>query len=186
MPFIETGISGLLVFEPKIFGDSRGYFFESYSEKNFAERSIHVQFVQDNESSSGYGVIRGLHYQSAPYSQAKLIRVIEGGILDVVVDIRKDAPTYGKSFSLELTGENKKQLFIPAGFAHGFSVLTEKAVVLYKCDKFYNKESEGGIRYNDPQLNIDWRIPADKTIVSDKDNLLPLFADARANFHFET
>jgi dTDP-4-dehydrorhamnose 3,5-epimerase len=184
MPFVETGFPGLLVFEPKVFGDSRGYFFESYSEKDFREVGIDVKFVQDNESSSLYGVIRGLHYQLAPYAQAKLIRVVEGCILDVVVDIRKGSPSYGKAFSLELTGENKKQLYIPTGFAHGFSVLSEKAVVIYKCDHFYNKESEGGIRYNDLQLKIDWKIPADKAIISDKDKVLPLFADCNANFHF--
>ncbi|MEI9808555.1 MAG: dTDP-4-dehydrorhamnose 3,5-epimerase [Bacteroidota bacterium] len=186
MPFVETGIPDLLVFEPKVFGDSRGYFFESFNEKNFTERGIGVKFVQDNESSSAYGVIRGLHYQLAPYTQAKLIRVIEGSILDVVADMRRGSPAYGKSFSLELTGENKKQLFIPAGFAHGFSVLSEKAVVLYKCDKFYNRESEDGIRYDDPQLNIDWKIPADKAIISDKDKSLPLFADGKANFHYNS
>lgn len=185
MPFIETGVPGLLIFEPKVFGDSRGYFFESYSERNFTERGIDIKFVQDNESSSTYGVIRGLHYQLMPHTQVKLIRVINGGILDVVVDMRKGSPAWGKTFSIELTGENKKQLFIPAGFAHGFSVLTEKAMVSYKCDKFYNKESEGGIRYNDPALNIDWKIPADKAIVSDKDKILPLFADSTASFHFE-
>jgi dTDP-4-dehydrorhamnose 3,5-epimerase len=184
MSFSETGIPGLLVFEPKVFGDSRGYFFESYNEKNFTQRGIRENFVQDNESSSAYGVIRGLHYQASPYEQAKLMRVIEGRILDVVVDIRKGSPSYGKSYSIELTGENKKQLFIPVGFAHGFSVLSEKAVVLYKCSNFYNKESEGGIRYDDPQLSIDWKIPAAQAIVSDKDKILPLFADNKSNFVF--
>ncbi|MBL7741991.1 MAG: dTDP-4-dehydrorhamnose 3,5-epimerase [Chitinophagaceae bacterium] len=186
MPFIETGFPGLLVFEPRIFGDSRGYFFESYNEKSFIEAGIHTRFVQDNESSSSYGVIRGLHYQLSPFAQTKLIRVIEGSILDVVVDVRKGSPAYGKSYALELTGENKKQLFIPAGFAHGFSVLSQRAVVQYKCDQFYNKESEGGIRYDDPGLNIDWKIPADKAIISGKDKILPLFADCNANFHFKS
>lgn len=184
MSFSETGIPGLLIFEPKVFGDSRGYFFESYNEKNFIQCGILESFVQDNESSSTYGVIRGLHYQQAPYEQAKLMRVLDGRILDVVVDIRKGSPTYGKSYSFELSGENKKQLFIPVGFAHGFSVLSEKAVVAYKCTNFYNKESESGIRYDDPQLNIDWKIPADKAIVSDKDKVLPLFADNKSNFVF--
>jgi len=184
MSFSETGIPGLLIFEPKVFGDSRGYFFESFSEKNFIQRGIRENFVQDNESSSVYGVIRGLHYQASPYEQAKLLRVIEGRILDVVVDIRKGSPSYGKTYAVELTGENKKQLFIPAGFAHGFSVLSEKAVVLYKCNNFYNKESESGIRYNDPQLSIDWKIPEDKAIISDKDKILPLFADNKSNFVF--
>jgi dTDP-4-dehydrorhamnose 3,5-epimerase len=184
MPFITTDIPGLLVFESKVITDSRGYFLESYNQNNFTERGIDVKFVQDNESSSRYGVIRGLHYQLAPYAQAKLIRVFEGAILDVAVDIRKNSPTFGKSFSIELTSDNKKQLYIPAGFAHGFSVLSEKAVVFYKCDGFYNKESEGGILFNDPQLNIDWKIPAGKAIISDKDKLLPLFADCKNNFVF--
>jgi len=184
MSFSETGIPGLLIFEPKVFGDTRGYFFESFNEKNFIQRGIRENFVQDNESSSVYGVIRGLHYQASPYEQAKLMRVIEGRILDVVVDIRNGSPSYGKTYAVELTGENKKQLFIPTGFAHGFSVLSEKAVVLYKCNNFYNKESESGIRYNDPQLNIDWKIPADKAIISDKDKILPLFADNKSNFVF--
>lgn len=184
MPFIATDISGLYVFEPKVFEDSRGYFFESYNEKNFSEIGVQATFVQDNESSSLYGVIRGLHYQLNPYAQAKLIRVFEGMILDVVVDIRKGSPTFGKSFSLELTGENKKQLYIPKGFAHGFSVLSKKAVVFYKCDGFYNKESEAGIRFDDPQLDIDWKIPADKAIISEKDKVLPSFNDCKNNFAF--
>jgi dTDP-4-dehydrorhamnose 3,5-epimerase len=184
MPLIATDIPGLLVFEPKVFEDSRGYFFESYNEKNFSEMGIATRFVQDNESSSLYGVIRGLHYQLSPYAQTKLIRVLKGKILDVVVDLRKGSPSFGKSFSLELTVENKKQLFIPAGFAHGFSVLSEKAIVFYKCSSLYNKESEAGIRFDDPQLNIDWKIPADKTIISDKDKLLPLLAGCRNNFDF--
>jgi dTDP-4-dehydrorhamnose 3,5-epimerase len=184
MPFVATDIPGLFVFEPKVFEDTRGYFFESYNEKSFSEIGIETSFVQDNESSSLYGVIRGLHYQLNPYAQAKLIRVLEGKILDVVVDIRKGSPSFGKSFSLELTAENKKQLYIPPGFAHGFSVLSKKAIVFYKCDRFYNKESEAGIRFDDPQLNIDWKIPVDKAIISEKDKLLPLFADHKSNFDF--
>lgn len=186
MAFINTNIPGLLIFEPKVFEDSRGYFYESYNEKNFINRGIDIKFVQDNESSSSLGVIRGLHYQLAPYAQAKLIRVLQGKILDVVVDIRKGSPSFGKYFSIELTSENKKQLFLPAGFAHGFSVLSEKAVVFYKCDALYNKESEGGIRFDDPQLNIDWQIPVDKAIVSDKDRQLTLFADCKNNFDFKS
>ena len=185
MAFVNTGFPGLLVFEPRVFGDSRGYFFESFNEKNFRDEGIAARFVQDNESCSAYGVIRGLHFQHPPYAQAKLLRVVEGRILDVVVDIRRDSPTYGKVFTLELTGENKKQLYIPAGFAHGFSVLSERTVVIYKCDNFYNRTSEGGIRYNDPQLNIDWNIAASEAIVSDKDKELPLFADCHAYFHFQ-
>ena len=182
MPFIKTPIEDLLVFEPAVFDDSRGYFFESYNKKSFAKNGIELDFVQDNQSSSQYGVVRGLHYQLHPYAQAKLIRVLSGIILDVAVDIRKGSPTFGKSFSIELSAENKKQLFLPAGFAHGFSVLSEQAEVLYKCDGFYNKESEGGILYNDPSLNIDWKIPSGKEIISEKDHKLPRFADCKNNF----
>lgn len=182
MPFQETHISGLLVFEPKVFEDNRGYFFEAYNDHIFSEAGIKMKFVQDNQSKSGYGVIRGLHYQMNPFAQTKLVRVLDGKILDVAVDIRKNSPTYGKHFSIELSAENKKQLFIPAGFAHGFSVLSETAIVLYKCDAFYNKESEGGIFYNDPALGIDWQIPAGKEIISDKDRLLPPFAECKNNF----
>jgi dTDP-4-dehydrorhamnose 3,5-epimerase len=184
MPFVPAHIPGLLVFEPKVFEDNRGYFFESYNEGNFREQGIETRFVQDNESSSQYGVIRGLHYQLNPHAQAKLIRVLEGKILDVVVDIRRGSPSFGNIFSLELTAENKKQLFIPAGFAHGFAVLSEKAVIIYKCDNFYNKESEAGIRFDDPQLNIDWQLPPGIAIVSEKDKLLPFFAGCKNNFDF--
>ena len=182
MPFIQTPISDLLVFEPKIHEDSRGYFFESFNLQTFRAEGIDISFVQDNQSSSKYGVIRGLHYQLNPSAQVKLIRVLSGRILDVVVDIRKGSQTFGKNFSVELTAENKKQLFVPAGLAHGFSVLSEEAEVLYKCDSFYNKDSEAGILYNDPSLNIDWKIPAEKEIVSEKDKGLPLFAECRNNF----
>jgi dTDP-4-dehydrorhamnose 3,5-epimerase len=186
MPFVTTNIPGLLVFEPKVFEDSRGYFFESYNAEVFEKEGILATFVQDNQSSSSYGVIRGLHYQLAPYAQTKLLRVLYGKILDVVADIRKGSPTYGKSFSIELSAENKKQVFIPAGFAHGFSVLSEKAEILYKCDNFYNKESEGGISYNDPELGIDWKIPADKVIVSEKDKLLPGLSSCKNSFVFKS
>ena len=182
MPFIKTPITNLLVFEPKIHEDSRGYFFESFNLQTFRAEGIDINFVQDNQSSSKYGVIRGLHYQLNPSAQVKLIRVLSGRILDVVVDIRKGSPAFGKNFSVELTAENKKQLFVPAGLAHGFSVLSEEAEVLYKCDSFYNKDSEAGILYNDPSLNIDWKIPAEKEIVSEKDKGLPLFAECRNNF----
>jgi dTDP-4-dehydrorhamnose 3,5-epimerase len=182
MPFYPTNIEGLLIFEPKVFEDSRGYFFESYNEKIFQQQGINCRWVQDNQSSSSYGVIRGLHYQLKPNAQAKLVRVLEGVILDAVVDIRKNSSTYGKTFCIELSSSNNKQLFIPAGFAHGFSVLSEKAVVLYKCDNFYNKEGEAGILYNDPALNIDWKIPFGKETVSEKDKQLPLLADCRNNF----
>ena len=185
MPLISTEFPGLFVFEPTVFEDSRGYFFESYNEKDFSAKGINTSFVQDNESCSQFGVIRGLHYQLDPYAQAKLIRVLHGKILDVVVDVRKGSPTFGKVFSLELSEENKQQLYIPAGFAHGFSVLSEKAVVFYKCDQFYNKQSEGGIRYDDPQLNIDWKVPSNKAIVSGKDKQLPLLANCNSNFDFK-
>src|SRR4030095_4579380 len=173
MPFHTTDISGLLVYEPKLFEDSRGYFFESYNEKVFKKQGIDLRFVQDNQSSSVYGVIRGLHYQLQPHAQTKLVRVLFGKVMDVAVDIRRGSPSYGKIFCIELSAENKKQLFISPGFAHGFSVLSEKAEVFYKCDALYNKESDAGIRFNDPALNIDWKIPADKIIVSDKDKILP-------------
>ena len=184
MPFIQTPIPDLLVFEPKVFEDSRGYFFESFNLQTYRAEGIDINFVQDNQSSSQYGVIRGLHYQLAPYAQVKLIRVLAGSILDVAIDIRKGSPTFGQSFSIELSAENKTQLFIPAGFAHGFSVLSEQAEVLYKCDSFYNKDSEAGILYNDPSLKIDWKIPAGKEIISEKDKNLPLFADCKNNFSY--
>ncbi len=182
MPFSQTDIQGLLIYEPKVFEDSRGSFFESFNEKMFQEHGINRYWVQDNQSSSSYGVIRGLHYQLNPNAQTKLVRVLDGVIMDAVVDIRKKSPSYGKVFCIELSSSNNKQLFIPPGFAHGFSVLSEKAVVLYKCDGFYNKENEGGILYKDPALNIDWKIPPGKEIVSEKDQQLPLLSDCRNNF----
>lgn len=185
MPFHTTDITGLLVYEPKVFEDSRGYFFESYNQKNFLQEGVDIVFVQDNQSSSSYGVIRGLHYQLLPHAQTKLVRVLHGEILDIAVDIRKGSPTYGKVFSVELSADNKKQLLIPPGFAHGFSVLSKKAEVLYKCDGFYSKESEAGIIYNDPALSIDWKIPADKAIVSEKDTILPLLKDCKTNFVYQ-
>lgn len=184
MPFHQTTIPDLLIFEPKVFEDSRGYFFEAYNANIFQQEGVDTKFVQDNQSKSSYGVIRGLHYQLTPYAQTKLVRVLEGSILDVVVDIRKGSPTFGQSFALELSAENKKQLFIPAGFAHGFSVLSSTAIVLYKCDEFYNKESEGGIRYDDPSLKIDWQIEKGKEIVSEKDLALPLFSVCKNNFEY--
>ncbi len=184
MPFTKTDIPDLLVFEPAVFGDSRGYFFESYNQRVFQKEGIDIQFIQDNQSSSSYGVIRGLHYQLPPHAQTKLVRVLHGEILDAVVDIRKGSPTFGKAFTILLSAENKKQLFIPVGFAHGFSVLSEKAAVMYKCDNFYNKESEAGIIYNDPALAIDWKIPADRAIVSEKDIILPALADCKNSFVF--
>ena len=185
MPFTEVPISGLLVFEPAVFADSRGFFFESYNEKTFAAQGITTRFVQDNQSKSEYGVVRGLHYQLNPFAQTKLVRVLLGRILDVAVDIRKNSPTYGQVFSIELSADNKKQLYIPKGFAHGFSVLSDTAEVLYKCDNFYSKESEGGILLDDADLGIDWQVPADKMILSEKDKKNSRFADIKVNFEFE-
>ena len=185
MAIIHTDFRGLIIFEPTVLKDSRGYFFESYSERVFHAEGINDRFVQDNQSKSSYGVIRGLHYQLNPYAQTKLVRVLSGAILDVAVDIRTGSPTYGEAFSIELSSENNKQLLIPKGFAHGFSVLSETAEVMYKCDEFYNKESEGGIIYNDVSLNIDWQIPEDKAIVSDKDQQQPLLVNCKNNFGFE-
>jgi dTDP-4-dehydrorhamnose 3,5-epimerase len=184
MPFVKTDFPGLLIFEPKVFEDKRGYFYESYNENIFLTEAITIKFVQDNQAQSSYGVLRGLHYQLAPHAQTKLVRALSGSILDVVVDIRKGSPTYGKVFTIELSAGNKKQLLVPKGFAHGYSVLSETAEVFYKCDEFYNKGSEGGIIYNDPVLNIDWQIPTDKAIVSEKDVLLPGINNCVNNFTF--
>ena len=185
MPFIKTEFPGLLIFEPKIWGDERGYFFESYNQKVFIAEDISINFIQDNQASSSYGVIRGLHYQLDPYAQTKLIRVLSGNILDVAVDIRKNSPTYGKAYTIELSAENKKQLLVPKGFAHGYSVISETAEVFYKCDEFYNKESEGGIAYNDPALNIDWGVDNDKVIISEKDMQHPCLSECKNNFVYE-
>ena len=184
MPFITTELPGLLVFEPKVFEGSRGYFFESYNENIFQQQGIQCRFVQDNQSSSSYGVIRGLHYQLNPHAQTKLVRVLSGRILDVAVDARNGSPTYSRYFSIELSSANKKQLLVPKGFAHGFSVLSERAEVLYKCDGFYNKESEGGFRFDDPALNIDWQIPVEHAIISDKDKILPFLEAVKTNFEY--
>lgn len=178
MNVIKTDIDGLLIIEPKIFNDSRGYFFESYTKSRYLSLGIGADFVQDNESSSSYGVVRGLHYQLPPYSQSKLVRVIYGNVLDVAVDLRRQSPTFGRYFSVELSHENKRQLFIPKGFAHGFAVLSERAVFAYKCDNYYAPEYERGILFNDPSLSIDWKIPAEKMIISDKDRKYPNFENA--------
>ena len=164
-----TEIEGIVIVEPQVFGDSRGYFMETYQKEKYAVAGIDVTFVQDNESMSRYGVVRGLHYQAEPYAQAKLIRVVVGRVLDVAVDIRKDSPTYGKVFTLELSSETKLQLFLPHGIAHGFAVLSETAVFTYKCDNFYAPQYEHTIRYDDPTLNIDWKIPINERIISEKD-----------------
>lgn len=184
MPFTKTHIPDLLIFEPRVFEDARGYFFESYNANTFSADGVEIVFVQDNQAKSSYGVIRGLHYQLAPYAQTKLVRVLSGAIIDVAVDIRKGSPTYGQSLAIELSAENKKQLLVPKGFAHGYSVISETAEVMYKCDEFYNKQSEGGIAFNDPKLNIDWQIPADKALVSEKDIILPGIDNCINNFEF--
>lgn len=173
MPIIQTSIQGLLIFEPRILYDERGYFYESYNQRVWADAGVHCQFVQDNQARSTRGVLRGLHYQCGEMAQAKLVRVIEGEVLDVVVDLRPASETYGQWFSLLLSAENHRQLFVPRGFAHGYLVLSETAAFAYKCDNFYSKESEGGIRYDDPALSIDWQFDLDKVHVSEKDLVLP-------------
>ena len=179
MEVLKTAIEGLLIIEPTVFGDSRGYFFESYNKQRFNEATgVDIDFVQDNQSKSCYGVLRGLHFQKPPYAQSKLVRCVRGRVLDVAVDIRKSSPTFGKYVAVELTEDNHRQLFIPHGFAHGFVVLSEEAIFQYKCDNFYHKESEGAIAWNDPEINIDWTIPFDDVILSDKDKVNPLLKDA--------
>lgn len=177
MNIIKTPIDGLLIIEPKIFGDERGYFYESYQEKRYKENGIDADFIQDNEAFSNYGVVRGLHFQKGEHAQAKLVRVIEGKVFDVAVDLRENSSTYGKWFGIELSGENKKQFFVPRGFAHGYSVISDKALFAYKCDNDYNPASEGGINLNDSELGIDWQIPIDKQIISEKDKILPSIKD---------
>ena len=179
MKVIRTDIEGLAVIEPKVFSDERGYFFEAFNQKAFNEEVGPVEFVQDNESKSSYGVVRGLHFQRPPYAQAKLVRVAKGRVLDVAVDLREGSPTYGKHFSVELSDENHRMLFIPRGFAHGFSVLSEEVIFQYKCDNYYHPESEGAVAWNDPDLGIDWGIPADKVILSAKDAKNPLLKDMK-------
>lgn len=173
MNFIKTDIDGVYIIEPKIWPDARGYFFESYNKKIFDEAGLIYDFVQDNQSKSSYGTIRGLHFQKGEFSQAKLVRAIEGTVLDVAVDLRAGSKTFGKHVAVELSAENNRQLMIPRGFAHGFSVLSETAVFTYKCDNVYNKASEDGLMWNDKDIGIDWKIPADKVILSDKDRKHP-------------
>lgn len=185
MPFIKTKFPGLLVFEPKVFEDNRGYFYESYNKNTFSDDGVEINFVQDNQAKSSFGVIRGLHFQKDPHAQTKLLRVLSGEIIDAVVDIRIDSPTYGKAYTILLSAQNKKQLLVPKGFAHGYSVISETAEVFYKCDEFYHKESEGGILWSDPSLQIDWGIPTDKELVSEKDVQLPLLKDCNHNFVFK-
>ena len=181
MTIHKTDIEGLLIIESRVFRDERGYFFESYNQQEYELNKLKTQFVQDNQSKSMQGVVRGLHYQLNPFAQTKLVRVLQGVIFDVAVDIRKGSPTFGKWIGVELTDENMKQLYIPKGFAHGFSVLSETAVVFYKCDQFYNPEYERGIRLDDPDLDIDWKIERDKMTVSARDSDLPLFGNAEMN-----
>ena len=169
MNFIKTEIDGVVIIEPRVFEDARGYFFESYNEAEFIKNGIPNKFVQDNQSKSSYGVVRGLHCQLGEYAQAKLVRVLHGRVLDVAVDIRKNSPTFGKYVAVELSEENKRQLFIPRGFLHGFSVLSDTAVFAYKCDNLYAPHAEFGIRFDDPDIGVDWKIPADKIITSEKD-----------------
>ncbi|MFY9154059.1 MAG: dTDP-4-dehydrorhamnose 3,5-epimerase [Prolixibacteraceae bacterium] len=184
MKIIETPIPGLLIIEPRVFADERGYFFESFSQAKFAENGLIPSFVQDNESKSSYGVIRGLHYQLAPWSQTKLVRVVQGEVYDVAVDLREGSPTFGQWYGLEISAENKKQFLIPKGFAHGFSVLSETAIFSYKCDALYNPSAERGIRLDDPALNIDWKVPFEKAIISPKDLQSPSLSDAEMNFKY--
>ena len=178
MNVIKTSIDGVVIIEPRLFKDARGYFFESFNQQEFEEKVCHTTFVQDNESKSSYGVIRGLHFQKPPFAQSKLVRVVKGAVLDVAVDIRKGSPTFGQHVSVELTDENHRQFFIPRGFAHGFSVLSEEVVFQYKCDNFYAPQSEGAIAWDDPDLEIDWRMPADKVLLSEKDREHPRLKNA--------
>lgn len=184
MKVIETDIEGVVIIEPKVFSDERGYFFESFSQKEFEEKVCKTTFVQDNESKSTYGVLRGLHFQKMPYAQAKLVRVVKGLVLDIAVDIRKGSSTFGKHISTELSEENRLEFFVPRGFAHGFVVLSDEAVFQYKCDNYYAPQSEGGILWNDPILNIDWKIPMEDIILSEKDKSNPLLADSDYLFNF--
>ena len=191
MEVIKTAIDGALIFEPKVFGDKRGYFFESFSQREFDEKVAPIlghtiHFVQDNESMSSYGVMRGLHFQRPPYTQSKLVRCVKGAVLDVAVDIRKGSPTYGQYVAVELTEENHRQFFVPRGFAHGFSVLSETAVFQYKCDEFYHPEVDDGISILDDSLGIDWRIPTEKAILSEKDTKHLLLKDFESPFDIDT
>ena len=178
----KTAIQDLILITPTVFNDARGYFFEAFNQEKFHQNGMHYTFMQDNQSFSQKGTLRGLHYQNPPFAQTKLVRVLQGEIIDVAVDLRKDSPTYGQHFSVVLSAENKKQLLIPQGFAHGFSVLSETAEVLYKCDQYYNKQSEGGIRFDDSALEIDWGIDLKNAIVSEKDQILPDFINCNSQF----
>lgn len=184
MEVIETFIKGVVIIEPRFFEDGRGYFFESFNQREFEEKVFKTTFVQDNESKSSYGVIRGLHFQKSPFAQSKLVRVVKGAVLDVAVDVRKGSPTFGRYISVELTEDNHRQFFIPRGFAHGFSVLSEEVVFQYKCDNFYAPQSEGGIAWDDQELKIDWRIPAENVILSEKDRVHPNLRNSEWLFNY--
>ena len=186
MKIIETAIEGVVIIEPRLFKDERGYFFESFSQREFEEKIRKISFVQDNESKSSYGVLRGLHFQKPPYAQSKLVRVIKDAVLDVAVDIRKGSPTFGKHVAVELTEENHLQLFIPRGFAHGFSVLSQEVIFQYKCDNFYAPQSEGALAWDDSDLNINWRIPTNQIILSEKDKHHEKLKDASWLFDYNT
>lgn len=182
MEIIETPIKDLVIIKPRVFEDARGFFCETYNEERYHAAGIKQHFVQDNQSKSSYGVVRGLHFQLAPYSQAKLVSVTVGAVWDVAVDLRQSSPTYGQWYGVELTADNHLQYLIPQGFAHGFSVLSETAIFTYKCDNLYHPEVDGGLMFNDPDLNIDWKIPLDKALVSEKDMKHPLLKDLKVNF----
>lgn len=184
MNIIKTDIDGVVIIEPHLFKDNRGYFFESFSQKKFEEEICKSIFVQDNESKSCYGVLRGLHYQRPPFAQSKLVRVIKGAVLDVAVDIRMGSPTFGQHIAVELTEENHRQFFIPRGFAHGFSVLSEEVIFQYKCDNYYAPQCEGALAWNDPELAIDWKIPFEKMIISEKDKHHPMLKDSELQFEY--
>ena len=186
MKVTKTAIPEICILEPTVFGDHRGYFVESYNKEKFPSEYQHIDFVQDNESKSSKGVLRGLHYQLPPFSQTKLVRVVKGSILDIAVDIRKGSPTFGNHISVELSDENKKQLLIPRGFAHGFIVLSEIAILSYKCDNYYSKEHDRGILFNDPDLNINWKLPENNLILSEKDKVQPLLKDSTDLFDYNS
>ena len=184
MEVIKTALEGVVIIEPRVFADARGYFFESFSQKEFEEKVCKTTFVQDNESKSTYGVLRGLHFQKPPFAQSKLVRVVQGAVLDVAVDIRKGSPTFGQHVAVELTAENHRQFFVPRGFAHGFMVLSEEVVFQYKCDNFYAPHNEGALAWDDPDLGIDWQVPVDKILLSEKDKVHARLKDAEWIFDY--
>ena len=184
MEIIETGIPDLVILKPRIFEDPRGYFFESFNKDSYQKAGVPSNFVQDNQAKSSYGVVRGLHYQHDPHCQAKLVRVLSGAVYDVAVDLRKGSPTYGKHYGIELTGENNLMFYVPRGFAHGYSVISDEAVFFYKCDNLYAPSHEGGLNPYDPELNIDWKIPQNKAVLSEKDRIAPMLKDADIRFTY--